>query len=404
MPSVVASVRRRGAWCAALLFVALFGACGQFSDADADADADIPRDDAGFDERTPEAAIGEDGNSQDGAVDSGPGDAARLCPCAVVVGGFHREAGAPVFDDETFVAPITPTGALAPWRNLGRLPSATHGLVAAADDTGRIHALGGVSNGGSLSRVAWTALPSDGGTFDAWATTPAPLARATYLGAVATSAGWSFVSGGFDNDPGGGAPIPHELVQSAFLSGPSTMFATTTPLPQPRTRHGSAIANGVLYTVAGTFTGETIVGNITYARVDGGAVAAWTDAGDLPSSVYGQGVYGACLVHARGSLYLIGGSLSGDFPLTTVSRSALDPISGAPGPWTTAISLPKARVYTACAVHDDRIYVFGGADSTSTATPDVHFATVNANGTLTGWTAAIPLPEARSHHAAVIVP
>ena len=373
--------------------VAAFGACAAF-----EGDGEVaPGNDGGVTEAAADVSTVEDGNvSSDASSDVDAGDGGRECPCAIVVGGFHREAGAPVTDDETFMARIASNGALESWRMIGRLPAKTYGLAAGADDTGRIHVFGGNIDGAHTDDVAWTTIPSGAATAT-WTAVPTPLARASSHGASATASGWAFVTGGFDVQP-------HAIVQSAALSGPSTVFTSTAPLPQARSRHAAAIGNGVLYVIAGTFDGNIIVDNVTYARLDGGAVAAWSDGGGLPTAVYGQGVYGSCAVFARGALFLIGGSLSGNFPNGYVTRSIVDPNTGMPGPWTPVGPLPKPRMFPACAVHDNRIYVFGGWDSNNTETADVHFATVAVDGSLSGWTATTPLPESRGEHAAVIVP
>jgi N-acetylneuraminic acid mutarotase len=75
--------------------------------------------------------------------------------------------------------------------------------------------------------------------------------------------------------------------------------------------------------------------------------------------------------------------------------------NGRLGEWKTAPALPAARFHHPALHHKGWIYVVGGQGEKE-AEAGIFAAKLNADGTITAWTSARPLPRARSHHAAFV--
>lgn len=67
--------------------------------------------------------------------------------------------------------------------------------------------------------------------------------------------------------------------------------------------------------------------------------------------------------------------------------------------WTVTSSLPQALAAVNAIAHDDTIYLVGGRKSDENPTTKVYKTTVNADGTLSSWTTASPLPKALYLHS-----
>ncbi|MBI4248989.1 MAG: hypothetical protein HY611_05755, partial [Elusimicrobia bacterium] len=72
------------------------------------------------------------------------------------------------------------------------------------------------------------------------------------------------------------------------------------------------------------------------------------------------------------------------------------------GSWTQTTSLPAARERHGAVIYNSRLYVIGGLVGGS-ASQDIRFAAINANGTLDAWSQA-SMPAARDSHASVWIP
>jgi murein DD-endopeptidase MepM/ murein hydrolase activator NlpD len=157
---------------------------------------------------------------------------------------------------------ILPGGNLGPWIQGTHTFEPQAGQFAEFDRgatllfEGRIHLFGGLSiYGGPLSmtqsgriRTPGTVLPIPPGGIEPWIpTTPLPFGR--YEHAAALLNGLCYVSGGE-------VATPPYLLTDVVLSriqpgGGLSPWTTTTPLPQPRSRHASVANNCHLYVVGG---------------------------------------------------------------------------------------------------------------------------------------------------------
>jgi len=140
-----------------------------------------------------------------------------------------------------------------------------------------------------------------------------------------------------------------------------------------------------------------------------GAVSSWSTTTSLPAPAYSLGV-----VIFNGSLYIAGGAGSGNVPLATVYRAAIQS-TGSLGSWKAEASLPFARSYFGFGVSGTYLYAVGGDSGTVTpndsslagsAISDVVYAHIDVRSgdvTTAGWTAGSnKLKKPVGKHTAVV--
>ncbi len=262
----------------------------------------------------------------------------------------------------------------------------------------------------SPSTVAWTA------------TTGLPVGLSGHAVAAATLPGTTptsvvYVAGGADS-----TDVPRDSVLYATVSNTGSVGAwtKTTVLPAPVAFAAAVVAtptnsqvtgSSYLYLIGGdsTASGKPVatvrVGTLSAT----GAVTAWSTTTALPAALHSAGA-----VIFNGSVYVAGGSTSGNVPVATVFRAAIMS-DGTLGAWQALASLPFARSYFGFGVNGTFLYALGGDSGSVTpndsslsakAISDVVYAEIDVHtGALTaaGWTAnGNKLKKAVSKHTAVI--
>ncbi len=262
----------------------------------------------------------------------------------------------------------------------------------------------------SPSTVAWTA------------TTGLPVGLSGHAVAAATLPGTTptsvvYVAGGADS-----TDVPRDSVLYATVSNTGSVGAwtKTTVLPAPVAFAAAVVAtptnsqvtgSSYLYVIGGdsTASGKPVatvrVGTLSAT----GAVTAWSTTTALPAALHSAGA-----VIFNGSVYVAGGSTSGNVPVATVFRAAIMS-DGTLGAWQALASLPFARSYFGFGVNGTFLYALGGDSGAVTpndsslsakAISDVAYAEIDVHtGALTaaGWTAnGNKLKKAVSKHTAVI--
>ena len=262
----------------------------------------------------------------------------------------------------------------------------------------------------SPSTVAWTA------------TTGLPVGLSGHAVAAATLPGTTptsvvYVAGGADS-----TDVPRDSVLYATVSNTGSVGAwtKTTVLPAPVAFAAAVVAtptnsqvtgSSYLYVIGGdsTASGKPVatvrVGTLSAT----GAVTAWSTTTALPAALHSAGA-----VIFNGSVYVAGGSASGNVPVATVFRAAIMS-DGTLGAWQALASLPFARSYFGFGVNGTFLYALGGDSGSVTpndsslsakAISDVVYAEIDVHtGALTaaGWTAnGNKLKKAVSKHTAVI--
>src|SRR3989441_29466 len=192
----------------------------------------------------------------------------------------------------------------------------------------------------SPSTVAWTATTALPVGLSGHA-----LAAATLPGATPTSV--VYVAGGADS-----TDVPRDSVLYATVSSTGTVGAwtRTTVLPAPVAFAAAVVAtptnspvtgSSYLYVIGGDSTaGGEPVATVRLGTLNAaGAVTAWSTTTALPVPVHSAGA-----VIFNGSLYVAGGSGSGNVPVATVYRAAIMS-DGTLGAWQPLTSLPFGRSY-----------------------------------------------------------
>ncbi len=261
----------------------------------------------------------------------------------------------------------------------------------------------------SPSTVSWTA------------TTPLPVGLSGHAVAAATLPGASptsvvYVAGGADST---NAPRDSVLYATVSATGTLGAWTKTTVLPAAvafaaavvATPNNSAVAGtSYLYVIGGdsTASGKPVATVYRGTLAATGAVTGWSTTTALPAAVHSLGA-----VIFNGSVYVAGGAGSGNAPVATVYRAAIQS-DGTLGSWQALTSLPFARTYFGFGINGTFLYALGGDSGTVTpndssvkgsAISDVVYAAIDIRtGSLTaaGWTTgASKLIKSVSKHTAV---
>ena len=208
----------------------------------------------------------------------------------------------------------------------------------------------------------------------------------------------------------------------ATVSNTGTLGAWTksTVLPAPIAYAAAVVAtssnspvtsSSYLYVIGGdsTASGKPVatvyIGTLSAA----GAVTSWGTTTALPAAVHSLGA-----VIFNGTVYVAGGSGSGNAAVATVYRAAIRS-DGTLGAWQALPSLPFARSYFGFGINGTFLYALGGDSGTVTpndsslsakAISDVIYAEIDVrtrNLTAAGWTAnGNKVKKAVSKHTAVV--
>jgi hypothetical protein len=225
------------------------------------------------------------------------------------------------------------------------------------------------------------------------------------------------VAGGADS-----TNVPRDSVLYATVSSTGTLgtWTRTMVLPARVAFAASVVAtptnspvtgSSYLYVIGGDSSagGKPVATAYLGTLSAAGAVTAWSTTTALPAALHSVGA-----VIFNGSVYVAGGSGSGNVPVATVYRAAIMS-DGTLGAWQALTSLPFARSYVGFGVNGTFLYALGGDSGTVTpndsslsakAISDVVYAQIDVHtGALTaaGWTAgASKLKKAVSKHSAVM--
>jgi large repetitive protein len=164
-------------------------------------------------------------------------------------------------------------------------------------------------------------------------------------------------------------------------------WGTSEPLPEQLLDPAGAVLEGKLYVIAGK-TSST--GHQSTVYVYDPATEVWTTTAPLP----GPGVEDAAAAVHDGRLYVFGGA-TGPFSGAVANTAVYDPATEA---WTSLQPMPDARGGAAAAVLGDEIYVVGGM-----AGDGGSLSSVLVFDTSTGtWRSSTPMPTARDNPGAFV--
>jgi N-acetylneuraminic acid mutarotase len=180
----------------------------------------------------------------------------------------------------------------------------------------------------------------------------------------------------------------------------AAQWSQTTSLPEGFQEHVLVCSSNFLYNIGGSGSSNGVYDgtNVFYSQIlPNGAVGPWNRASPLP-----EPVLDAAAVSDRGFIYLLGGNhytaAAGEVPTNIVYRAAINP-NGSLGAWQAATPLPQSLYWLGASVWNHVIYTTGGADTNDEPVDIVNSATINADGSLSAWTALAPLPAAVYAHS-----
>jgi hypothetical protein len=237
-----------------------------------------------------------------------------------------------------------------------------------------------VTTGGTSDSITFTVTqnaafnPSSIG----WSqTTALPAGLSGHAAAFASVAGPSrkdvvYVAGGADSTYAPRTAVYYAAVQASGQLGSWTTAGMA--LPAPRAFAAAVVATpfnstvtgpGYLYVLGGDSTAAGLpVATVYVATLDTtGAITGWSATAPLPVPLHSVGA-----VIFNGNVYVAGGSASGNQPVATVYRAAINSDGslgdGSPASWKPQASLPFARSYFGLENFGLYLYAFGGDSAT----------------------------------------
>jgi hypothetical protein len=182
-----------------------------------------------------------------------------------------------------------------------------------------------------------------------------------------------------------------------FLALPSLAapWVQTTSLPDTYNGQSLAYSSGYLYQAGGQSGMNGVFDgiNVFYAQVhSNGTIGSWNTTTPLPEPVF----YHAG-VAANGFVYVLGGEHLdlNDYSILITNTVYYAKINsdGSLGSWQTSNPLPDSLEFLSASAWNNQIYVIGGSDGIYLHS-SVYSATIETDGSLSGWTTQAPLPVA----------
>ena len=243
-----------------------------------------------------------------------------------------------------------------------------------------------------------------GGRFDSWTSTLA-LPSARWAHSTAVYGGYVYSVGGNN-----GSSTVGDLYWAKFNNSSGAIEATNPgsgacaswctdndyDLPGSVTRQGASLVayNGYLYLFGGVNNAGTRQSTVYIAKLGANGEPQLWHPSDSDKDNWAYWYSDTALSSARSylsavaynnTMYVIGGTTSGSTGgITTVERANITP-TGVLTNWTSDTALPSARFSSSVAVYNDRVYVVGGANGTTTQNT-VYVSKINSStSALNSW-------------------
>lgn len=274
---------------------------------------------------------------------------------------------------------------------------------------GIIYVLGGSSGGNGVSTYLYASAGGNS-TMVSVAGGLSVSSDASFSGSLTVASTLDTESAFSVNNSSGGNLLNVDTLKSNVTingvnSGELHNWLTTTSLSSGLAGHGAVAVNGYMYAISGGTSKKVYYSKI---KTDG-SLGSWTDnfttgGVDLPDYKNFN-----ISVTSNGYIYVIGGydSGSGASPTNTIYYAKPN-IDGSISAWRTASStLVTATAAASATIANGYLYVAGGASSFSSGKPAspitaVQYAKLNPDGSLTAFSSGTALPYARMGGAATV--
>ncbi|MGH7240708.1 MAG: hypothetical protein ACREGB_00235, partial [Candidatus Saccharimonadales bacterium] len=225
----------------------------------------------------------------------------------------------------------------------------------------------------SVGRAAIT-----GGTMGAWSTSsgsPAPSSSGVYTQNGTYYNGHYYVQGN-----SGGAYVSYATVNTANGDVPGTWTAATSSNGSIR-YEGFVAYNGYLYTIGGVDGTANMYNNVYYAKINSdGSLGSWNPAAGLNTA---RGYVTNMATAYNGHLYIVDGCTglfcNGPGDIKTTEYATIN-ANGSLSGWTPTSSTNNDHVSGMTGAYNGYVYAVGGSQSSS-----IEYAPINANGSLGSW-------------------
>lgn len=259
-----------------------------------------------------------------------------------------------------YSAAINADGTLGTWSTATSIPG---GLANAqlAVTKNRIHLLGGF-NGGYLASVYTAAIAGGLNDYSAYFTSD----TTNYMVA------------------GSGKPWQQQYQINTTQSGNITGWSTDTALPTALYASQAIVTKNRVYLLGG-HNATNWLSTVYVSTINSdGTLGGWSATTSLPGPLGNSQA-----IITKNRVYLIGGQ-DVSVAVATIYTAPINS-DGTLGSWTTGTSLPGSLTETIVVATKNRVYLFGGNNSSATIST-VYTAPINADGTLGAWGTGTSLP------------
>jgi N-acetylneuraminic acid mutarotase len=355
---------------------------------------------------------------------SNPSAAGSTLGNIFIMGGCTGVTGlaCTAYTDAVYKCDIQTSGAIANCSTNGQLQI---GTITGANASGLagmggtvyanyVYLIGGAAPGLSAADTVYYAKINDSnnivaGSGSAWTLASNRTATASSYASAYGYNGYLYVVGGYNSNNGVLGAI--QFAKIDVSTGNTSSFNTSSTSISPRWGMGVPISNSYAFVLGGCSAGappnscsslQPKVQSFQMFNNDSGAPAGYSTSAQTYATDPSR--LGASSTVLNGYLYVAGGCTSATDCTTAsnnVSYAALD-ANGTVGAWTSTTALPAALAWGKLQVAGGSLYYIGGQDGSGAASANVYYATPSS-GNISSWgTASSGLPAARTKLAAAV--
>jgi len=205
---------------------------------------------------------------------------------------------------------------------------------------------------------------------------------------------YAYIIGGYNN-----TSYTNTVYYASIQSGGITSWTALNPLPVALKDAAVVVGNNTLYVMGGRNATQQF-NTIYYAAINtDGTLGSWqTSAVTLPVNLWGHTAY-----YLKGYIYVAGGSSSAS-ENTAISNVYFAKVNAdnTLSTFSAGTSLPAARNKHSMVTYNSKLYILGGYDNSGTKSSTVYIATPALNGSTGAWSTGTALPVAISNHSSIV--